>query len=51
VVANVNRTSFRSDINGLRGWSVVAVAFYHFGVPGFSGGFAGAMCSLSSPAC
>lgn len=33
--------SFRSDINGLRAWAVVAVVLYHFGVPGFSGGFVG----------
>ncbi len=33
--------SFRSDINGLRAWAVIAVALYHFGVPGFSGGFIG----------
>lgn len=32
---------FRTDINGLRAWAVVAVIFYHFGVPGFSGGFVG----------
>ena len=33
--------SFRHDINGLRAWAVLAVVFYHFGVPGFSGGFIG----------
>lgn len=32
---------FRRDINGLRAWAVVAVMFYHFGVPGFGGGFVG----------
>jgi len=32
---------FRLDINGLRAWAVVAVVLYHFGVPGFSGGFVG----------
>ena len=32
---------FRGDINGLRAWAVVAVVLYHFGVPGFSGGFIG----------
>ncbi len=32
---------FRADINGLRAWAVVAVILYHFGVPGFSGGFVG----------
>lgn len=34
-------TKFRHDINGLRAWAVVAVVLYHFGVPGFSGGFVG----------
>jgi peptidoglycan/LPS O-acetylase OafA/YrhL len=33
--------SFRHDINGLRAWAVLAVVFYHFGVPGFKGGFVG----------
>lgn len=32
---------FREDINGLRTWAVVSVVLFHFGVPGFSGGFAG----------
>lgn len=32
---------FRADINGLRAWAVVAVVLFHFGVPGFSGGFVG----------
>lgn len=32
---------FRTDINGLRAWAVVAVILYHFGVRGFSGGFVG----------
>ena len=32
---------FRDDINGLRAWAVVAVVLYHFGIPGFGGGFAG----------
>lgn len=35
------RADFRSDINGLRAWAVVAVILYHFGVPGFGGGFVG----------
>lgn len=34
-------TGFRGDINGLRAWAVVAVILYHFGVPGFGGGFVG----------
>lgn len=32
---------FRRDINGLRAWAVVAVVLFHFGVPGFSGGYVG----------
>jgi peptidoglycan/LPS O-acetylase OafA/YrhL len=37
----ISASSFRTDINGLRAWAVVAVIFYHFGIPGFSGGFSG----------
>lgn len=33
--------AFRTDINGLRAWAVVAVILYHFGIPGFTGGFVG----------
>ncbi len=33
--------NFRTDINGLRAWAVVAVICFHFGIPGFSGGFVG----------
>lgn len=33
--------AFRHDINGLRAWAVFAVVLYHFGVPGFAGGFVG----------
>ena len=36
-----NTTKFRADINGLRAWAVAAVVFFHFGIPGFSGGFVG----------
>lgn len=32
---------FRKDINGLRAVAVLAVMLYHFGLPGFTGGFAG----------
>lgn len=35
------RQDFRSDINGLRAWAVIAVVLYHFGVPGVGGGFVG----------
>lgn len=37
----VSESSFRHDINGLRALAVVAVVLYHFGVPGFDGGFVG----------
>lgn len=32
---------FRTDINGLRAYAVSAVLLYHFGIAGFTGGFAG----------
>lgn len=32
---------FRPDINGLRAIAVVAVVLFHFGTPGFGGGFIG----------
>jgi peptidoglycan/LPS O-acetylase OafA/YrhL len=35
------QANFRADINGLRAWAVAAVVLYHFGVPGFGGGFVG----------
>lgn len=38
---NNQSNKFRKDINGLRAWAVVAVILYHFGVPGFAGGFVG----------
>lgn len=34
-------SAFRDDINGLRAWAVLAVVLFHFGVPGFVGGFVG----------
>ena len=40
-LVSATSSSFRHDINGLRAWAVVAVILYHFGIPGFSGGFAG----------
>ncbi|MBA0214552.1 acyltransferase [Pectobacterium brasiliense] len=39
--AKFQQKQFRHDINGLRAWAVVAVMLYHFGVPGFAGGFVG----------
>ena len=36
-----NSVEFRSDINGLRAIAVTAVILYHFGLAGFSGGYAG----------
>lgn len=38
---NIDRRKFRNDINGLRAWAVVSVVLYHFGAPGFGGGFVG----------
>lgn len=35
------KSTFRSEINGLRAWAVTSVILYHFGVPGFDGGFVG----------
>ena len=33
--------TFRPDINGLRAIAVLVVMLFHFGVPGFQGGFIG----------
>lgn len=37
----MNTFNFRRDINGLRSWAVIAVILYHFGIPGFGGGYVG----------
>ncbi len=33
--------AYRRDIDGLRAVAVIAVVLFHFGVPGFTGGFVG----------
>lgn len=38
---DLGKAGFRTDINGLRAWAVISVVFFHFLVPGFSGGFTG----------
>lgn len=37
----IDKASFRPEINALRALAVIGVIGYHFGIPGFSGGFAG----------
>lgn len=37
----IQKDSFRADINALRALAVIGVIGYHFGIPGFDGGFAG----------
>lgn len=37
----MTKRAFRTDINGLRAYAVLAVVLFHFKVPGFSGGFVG----------
>ncbi|MBN9886006.1 acyltransferase family protein [Salipiger abyssi] len=39
--AGLTSLPYRSDIDGLRAIAVLAVVFYHFGLPGFEGGFVG----------
>lgn len=36
-----SKIAYRTDINGLRAWAVMAVVLFHFQVPGFTGGFVG----------
>lgn len=38
---STSKLGFRFDINALRAWAVFFVVMFHFGVPGFEGGFAG----------
>ena len=35
------RSSYRPEIDGLRALAILPVVFFHFGVPGFRGGFVG----------
>ncbi|QLL08201.1 acyltransferase family protein [Mycobacterium vicinigordonae] len=39
--ASSPRTPFRPDIEGLRAIAVIAVVFYHAGIPGIAGGYIG----------
>lgn len=36
-----NPIEYRSDINGLRAYAVMAVLLFHFKIPGFAAGFIG----------
>jgi peptidoglycan/LPS O-acetylase OafA/YrhL len=36
-----NAMKYRADIDGLRAIAVIAVVFYHLGIPGFGGGYVG----------
>lgn len=40
-IQSPSAVNFRKDINGLRAWAVMVVVLFHFGVPGFAGGFVG----------
>lgn len=37
----MNYVAYRRDIDGLRAVAVIAVVLFHFGIPGFAGGFVG----------
>ncbi len=36
-----DRSGYRGDIDGLRCLAVISVIFFHYGIPGFPGGFTG----------
>jgi len=40
-MSRIADTSFRPDVEGLRGIAVLLVVLFHCGVPGFAGGFTG----------
>lgn len=40
-VTDINKSTFRLDINALRAFAVLAVVAYHFDIPYFGGGFVG----------
>ena len=37
----ISLSSHRVDIDGLRAVAAITIVFFHYGVPGFSGGFVG----------
>lgn len=40
-MVNERQQGFRTDINGLRAWAVLAVILFHFKITGFDGGYVG----------
>ena len=47
--ANLMRSAHRDDIDGLRAVAVIPVVLFHFGIPGFSGGFVGVDVFCANP--